>query len=406
MYTSIIKQIEDKKNVLFHGPGGTGKTYTIRKLCKTFKNIRNIDVMAPTGKAAVVLELGAKTIHRTFGIKPLEQNIPIKELEQMAIKCSKYKPKFDLLIMDEISMVGSQLLTLVDLILKNIHNNNLPMGGVQVIFSGDFYQLPPVKDKWCFKADVWNLLDLQVIEFNIPKRYEDTYTFELLCRIRKNTLNPSDWEFLEQRKLAFENKEYKLLSVEPVILYATNQKVDHYNQKKLKKLPEKEHKFTSIDKFLPKNKCFVSNSVFEDLAPKIVSIKIGAKIMFTKNIDPDSCLVNGMMGVVEDINGNFVNIKIENGTNHTVSPCEFTYETKEFVYSRIQYPFKLSWAMTINKSQGSTLSAAIVQIDQIHNSGQVYVALSRVKNLSNLFINGDVVKSLIRATSDLPENLS
>lgn len=413
-FQEYIQLIQTRNNLFLHGPGGTGKTYTIRKIHNTFKETRQIMVVAPTGRAAVNLELDAQTINRAFGIPPLSEDMTDEELISLSRRCGKKKMgmNLDLLIIDEVSMVGRQLIKLVDYILQIIMKNSQPMGGVQLIISGDFYQLPPVKDENCFDSDVWDLLNFKLIKFKESKRYDDERTFLFLKNLRKNKLTPEDMELIESRRLAYINKEYRDLHITPVLLYATNKDADRFNDKKLREIDSPLLTYHAIDKQYikpgPDSRVYQNMipRILDDLAPALVEVKIGAKVMICKNIDPENKLVNGMMGIVKDIEEGIVTIEIEDGTEHHIPPCSFESKTKNFTCSRIQYPFRLAWAITIHKSQGGTLSSAVIKIEDIRNPGQAYVAFSRVRNIGRVYILGRIDYTKFTATSKLPKELS
>jgi ATP-dependent exoDNAse (exonuclease V) alpha subunit len=409
-FQDILQSISVGKNLFFHGPGGTGKTFTVRKLHTSYGSIKSIIVAAPTGRAAVNIDLNAQTINRVFGIPPLRQDMSDNELNALAKKCAAKKKDLhiDLLIIDEISMVGRQLFTIMDKILQLLRGNALPMGGTQLIVLGDFYQLPPVKDGKCFCADVWPLLKFEVVIFDTPWRYDNPETYEFLKNLRVNKLTDSDRELIESRRKAYIAKEYRELPIIPVLLYATNNDADRFNDKKLGQIGAPVLSHTAIDKKYvktPREFDGVVRSVLEDLAPKQVDVKVGAKVMICKNIDPDNKLVNGMMGMVTEIEGSVVTIQIEDGTSHNISPCIFEAVTKNYTCSRIQYPFRLAWAITIHKSQGATLSSAVIKIEDIRNPGQVYVALSRVRDIRKIYIMGNIDYSRFIAANELPPEL-
>ena len=414
----ILELINNGDNLLFHGPGGTGKTFTIQQIYESFRDYKNIKMVTPTGIAAVNLHPDTVVINSLFRIPPIDiSRHSDKEIESLILEIAKKNEnndkliKLNLLIVDEISMVGSFHLTVIDFVLKYIRNNSKPMGGVHVIFSGDYYQLCPVKDDWGFHSKVWDKLELKLVEFNDPKRYTNLETFEFLERLRKNKLTDSDRLLLESRKTAYENKEHKKAEIMPAVLYPTNRSVNEMNTKKLNKLPDALFTSVASDSFQINarfNKELVRNKAkkeLDEMCPNIIEFKKGAKILLTKNIDITLELVNGTLGKIEEINGENVLIKTEKGSRHWISKVIFSQESKDYKANRSQYPFKLAWAITIHKCQGLTLNSAIIDLTNIFTKGQAYVGISRVKNIENLFIIGRIDYGKIVANTDLPKEL-
>jgi len=433
----IFMDINADRNIILHGPGGTGKTYTIREIHAEYKHYKKrIEIAAPTGKAAVELNLDANTIHSLFGISPLDTTdiSEVEILREIAKICKNPRiqstlSSMDMLIIDEISMVGYVSFRIMDGVLRNIKKNDKAFGGVQCIFSGDFKQLPPVKDKFCFHSDVWKELDLKVINFIEPKRYTDLNTFDFLLRLRDAKLTEDDMEFLNERRQAFIRKEYldkEKFKIMPVVLFSSNAEAAKVNKKRLKELlgstfislavDKVEYKDESIDKFQTgADKKFQENMIarernvrkcLEDIMPAKLELKEGAKIIFCRNYNKDLNLVNGMMGVIVEIDDGWIDVKIENGTVHRIQKASYLINTRYFSCSRIQYPFKLAWALTIHKSQGATLNAAIISLKNIFAPGQAYVALSRVVNMNNIFIAKKIDFSAITANRDIPSEFN
>jgi len=437
----IFIDINTGRNILLHGPGGTGKTYTIRQIHNEYKHYKKrIEIAAPTGKAAVELNLDASTIHSLFGITPNDAQPDLSEVEILrAIRRISKKlnvkglNNLDMLVIDEISMVGCIIFRFMDRILREVKNSDRPFGGVQCVFSGDFKQLPPVNDKFCFLSDSWKDLDLKIINFMEPKRYDDINTFDFLLRLRDARLTDDDKEFLNQRRQAFKRLEYldkEKHKIMPVVLFSKNIEADKVNKQQLEKISNPafiseavdkvEHKDESIDKFqtgadniFQKNISSRERSVkkcLNDIMPQKLTLKEGAKIIFCRNYNKDLNLVNGMMGIIEkigDFDGDdYIDVKIENGTIHKIRKASYEIKTRYFTCSRIQYPFKLAWALTIHKSQGATLNAAIISLKNIFAAGQAYVALSRVVNMNNIFIAKKIDFDSIKSNQDIPAEFS
>lgn len=437
-FHALLEHINNGNNVLIHGPGGVGKTYDIKRVYETYKNRKNIAVMAPTGKAAVVLDLNAQTINRYFRIPPINNmdNLPDKdretEINKILMTDRFWLKNVDLFIIDEISMVGQTLMMFIDLILKKERKDDRPMGGAQFLLSGDFYQLPPVKDSWCFEETngitVWRDMDIQLLEYNEPMRFDSIETFHFLNRLRINKLTVQDKELLDSRIQACKDQLFKDDLIPPMLLYSTNKLVNRYNKMRLDKLPGRSVTFEAKDEIVYKksgihmfddidpNKIYRetkyelqsdANKILDEIMPPLINVKVDAKIIFCRNYDPDNKLVNGMMGIIKQINPDSILVQIEDGSIHKITKYTYTSKCRDFTCTRIQYPFKLAWAITIHKSQGMTISSAIISLDNICNSGQAYVALSRVKSINGMYIQGNSINySSIVANKKLPYQLT
>lgn len=426
-FKDIAIAISRGKNIFLNGPGGTGKTYTIRKIYDYFIGKMEIAILAPTGMAALELNLNGQTINRFFNIPPVDtKNITQIEINRLIDKIKNKKNKtlenVDLIIIDEISMVGKFLLTMIDGILRHKFNQEKVMGGVTMVFSGDFYQLPPVKDEWVFKTEIWEDLNLTIFKFEESKRYLNNETFEFMLRLRVGKLTDDDILLLKSRREAFNNKEYKQkYKIKPIRLYSTNKIVNKYNNKKLNKIKSKLYVFTAKDtevfhvndvgiergniniddKYNNKLNYLYNNikKVKEELCPTKVFMKVGAKMMFCRNYDANRELVNGLIVTIKDINIGKKEITVmeNNGNIHKIYCKLFTIKHRDYTITRTQIPLKLAWAITIHKSQGITLDNAIINISEIYNPGQVYVALSRVRNINDIYIYGTIDINLIYA---------
>lgn len=470
----IFNTFKEGNNILLHGPSGTGKTYTMNELINLIKIEGMPDeymIGAPTGMAAILIN--GSTIHSLFGIGVY--SIPNSLLNNLDSIISEYDPLvkyteedgqlYDLrcfisrvssksyfndktlkyLFVDEISMTGAVLLLIIDNILRKINptTKNLPMGGVQCVFSGDFFQLPPVKDEFCCFTKLWGQMNITTINMEESKRYigdNSNKHFDFICRLRKAKLTKADINLLYERRLAYNNESYKSLLIEPLILCATNDKIDNINNRKLAAINEREYVFDAID---TKNifrsgldaqqikNCEINmNRVLDDIMQKSIKLKVGSQIIFTTNYEASKKLVNGRMCKVMEINEltdpfanqpddcdyDLLDITLSNnalldkpvksvkrvdgatssyeivvcdvgGNTHKIRPISRSNQTKRFTCSRLQFPFKLAWAISIHRSQGLTLDSAKIDISNVFCSGQSYVAISRVSSIDNIFIS-------------------
>lgn len=401
-------------NIFITGPGGTGKSALIRAIYKhAYSRFRDIHVTALTGCAAVLLNCKAKTLHSWAGI-----GLGNGAIDQLVTKIKKSKfaktlwKNTEILIVDEVSMLSLKLFNVLNEIGKVIRGNQKPFGGIQIIFSGDFFQLPPVGDyaepdtqRFCFESDDWTAVfhrDCQIQLKKIFRQTDDTYS-SILNQIREGKIKRKSNDLLLQYVGRPLNKE---LVVEPTKLYPTRAKVENINLIKMTALEGEEKLFCLKylrdldmtktdrarrvdfnDKDIQIELDFLANNLICD---KELSIKVGSQVMCIINIQSDTGIevCNGSQGIVTgfcDITGN-PRVKFNNGIDRVM-------ERHVWISDKIpgigvsQMPLILAWALTIHKSQGATMDAAEIDVGSgIFECGQTYVALSRVKSLDGLYL--------------------
>lgn len=454
----IYEAFTSGNNILLHGPAGTGKTFSVNSLISSLKMRKDEDtscsyVTAPTGMAAN--HINGTTIHFNFSIGALRDDmtkyaevIPeydyfeIKErkglelkyhnLVNEVVKKSSFRDRnLEYLFIDEISMVGATILIILDALLRNTIPNGRrkPMGGIQCIFCGDFYQLPPVKDEYCFNTKVWDALNIVIVPMLKCKRFGDDATyFDMILRLRKGELTSEDKSVLMNRAQAFKDGEHLLKTIPPLELYPYNKNVELINRRMLDSIEGPEYVFECIDN-ISINERFVKgkydlikvnneiDKVLDNSMPKTVSMRVGAQMILVRNYSVSDKLSNGRMfkvlsidkvnqnndDILEDLLAEpeyqdqiivknpllySIKILINDGTVHTINPISVKVEHKKFTCSRLQFPTMLAWAVTCHRSQGQTLESAIVDASSSFTFGQSYVALSRVTKIDNLFISG------------------
>lgn len=405
------------KNIFITGPGGSGKSALIREiyLHATSRN-KNIQVCALTGCAAVLLNVKAKTLHSWSGI-----GLGNGTIESIVLKIKKNKfskeawKKTQILVVDEVSMLSLKLFHMLNEVGKAIRGDFRPFGGIQLIFSGDFFQLPPVGNaeepetqQFCFESDLWNMTfrpDCQISLVKIFRQSDNSYS-QVLNQIREGKIKRSTNDLLQS--YVGRTLETDLL-FEPTKLFPTRNKVEQINATKMSDLPGEivqfEIKMLNLEvnnraerelraMYTQKDMCteleYISGNL---LCEKVVQLKVGAQVMCIINIpSPDGQdgleVCNGSQGVVVsfcEITG-FPRVQFHNGKQMLMSRHVWCSEKIPGI-GVSQIPLILAWAITIHKSQGASMDTAEIDIGSgIFECGQTYVALSRVRSLDGLYL--------------------
>ena len=401
---TALESFKEGKNIFITGPGGTGKTELIKYLVKDAKlRKKKIQVCALTGCASVLLGCGAKTVHSWANIG-LAAGDSERIIERVAK--SKYKNKawlnVDILIIDEVSMMSVKLLEILDELGRTIRQyHTVPFGGIQIVLSGDFYQLPPIGDKdesdtykFCFESSKWNIIIDEIICLKTMFRQTDSVYAKILNQIRIGKLYRSSFNIL-QKCIGKKSSEV----VRPTILLPKRRDVDNINEKELAKLDTETKIFNLEIEGVPKKSIkptakevqklmevrFLKSGMMVD--DKLI-LKIGAQVMCVANIDMEGPypIVNGSQGIVVEFVNDLPLVQFRDGQKRIIGKHRWSSETIESIAIQ-QIPLIHAWAITIHKAQGVTLELA--QIDagsNIFECGQTYVALSRVKSLEGLYL--------------------
>ena len=386
--TTALNILKSGKNVFITGSAGTGKTYLLNLYTKYLKERRVYPtIVAPTGIAAS--HLGGQTIHSFFALG-IRENIDEEYVEFLMEK--KYlKTRFSklkLLIIDEVSMVSPELFSAMDLVLRGFKGVDAPFGGVQVVISGDFFQLPPVskqpkEKRFAWQSPSWKALELQTCYLEEKFRQDDNRLIDVLDDIRSGNISEKTNKALEARMDVSLSDDAKITQ-----LYTHNADVDRINLAELDKLEGEEKLYVYESKGSAKNidKIFKSSLVLEELR-----LKKGALVIFIKN-SPDGEYVNGTTGVVQSFSpidkmpivitteGRKVKLDLEDWSLEN--------DSGKVTATVSQVPLRLAWAITIHKSQGMTLDAAQIDLSKTFEVGQGYVALSRIKSIEGLSLLG------------------
>ena len=385
---TALNILKSGQNVFITGSAGTGKTYLLNQFIEYLKERRIIPtIVAPTGIAAS--HLRGQTVHSFFalGIRDgIDEGYVEFLLENSYLK--KRFANLKLLIIDEVSMISPEIFSAMDMILKGFKESNAPFGGVQVVISGDFFQLPPVskvpkEKRFAWQSPAWRDLELKTCYLEQKFRQDDDKLIQILDEIRAGEVSASSHKILESRYHKELNSSFK-----PTKLYTHNVDVDRINRVELAKLKGKEKLFTYESKGSKKNieKIFKSSLVLEELA-----LKKSAVVLFIKN-NPEKGYVNGTTGIVVDFSpiDNMPIVRTSNGVKMKLDLEEWSLENDagEVVATISQVPLRLAWAITIHKSQGMTLDSAEIDLSKTFEVGQGYVALSRIKNIEGLRLMG------------------
>ncbi len=398
-FREAIRLVDTGKNIFITGKAGTGKS-TLLKVIKESLT-QNFVVLAPTGVAAV--NIGGQTIHSFFGFRP---DITVeKVLKRKHTRNPDVYENLEVLIIDEISMVRADLLDCVNTFLT-MHGpeKGRPFGGVQLIFIGDLYQLPPIvtyKEKdifnelyrspYFFDSKAFSEVEFKIIELTKIYRQTEEEFVNILNSVRNKTVTDELLFNLNKRvDFTFDpdpNEGY-------IELVTINAKADIINDRRLKTLSGKIYSYEGI----------ISGEFDERSypAPHILDLKVGAQVMLTSN-DSKGRWFNGTVGIIERIDDE-ISVRLENGNLIEVSSN--TWEMYKFSFDRLsqkivsevagsftQYPLMLSWAVTIHKSQGKTFNKVIVDMGAgAFAHGQTYVALSRCTTLSGLVLRVPIEK--------------
>ena len=405
-----MQVFQDGGNMFLTGPGGTGKTALIRKMVDHCKAAgKKVQVCALTGCAAVLLNCQAKTVHSWAGIGLANgpADLIVKRVATNKYKAAVWK-KNDVLIIDEVSMMSQKIFEILANIGKQVRKDTRPFGGLQVIFSGDFYQLPPVDDKqnedpsasaFCFESPEWASTFPVIVQLKKIFRQTDEVYTSILNQIRVGKLFKSALETLTPHigKVLPE-------TFVPTILLPRRRDAELINAAELEKLPSEKKVYTLTkaevvpEKAQPKlapisispeqremEHTFLMNNIMAD---KEIILKKGAQVMCIANIDMESAepIVNGSQGIVVDFVNNLPLVQFNSGARRTVGYHTWNSETFPSIGVK-QIPLIYAWAITIHKAQGVSLDMA--QIDagsNIFECGQTYVALSRIKSLQGLYL--------------------
>lgn len=380
------KALEGPNNVFLTGGAGTGKSTVISAF---IKNQEGVAVLASTGTAAILLQ--GRTFHSFFGLGIMEGGADL--VMERALKHKGIVQRLKrtrILLIDEISMIGATELMCAERIARRARANSAPWGGLRVVVVGDFTQLPPVsrplpgegtqERPWCFLSEAWRDSMFDPIVMKEIVRSRDSDWNRILGELRWGELGEGSIEVLRSRigpvPLDFQGTR----------LFARRAQVEMLNQDRLKMLPGKAREYPTLYMGRAQRLDELKRNA---PVPEVLFLKEGALVMFRQN-DPEYRFVNGTLGRVARLKDDEIEVELFSGKTVEVKPATFSMldAEGEVIASASNFPLNLAWACTIHKAQGATLDRVHADLRGVWEHGQSYVALSRVRSLSDLTLEG------------------
>jgi ATP-dependent exoDNAse (exonuclease V) alpha subunit len=395
-----VKKLLETRNLLLTGGGGVGKSYLTTELITVLrKEAKQVVVLGSTGVSAV--NVNGHTIHSFFcfgisnNLQEMKKND--KYTKNRVKELNKILYTADLLVIDEISMVSSELM---EMILYRLKSGSFDG---RLLFVGDFFQLPPVKSRvqkddtlfgnreFAFESDAWEYFEPYIVELTRTKRTQDEEFFHILNRIRRGELDNEVGYYLEGLR-----EHLHVRNENPTILYGRNKEADIVNLERLEglksepmllKAKEKVH-FSSLH--VKRIETWKKNLP----VPADLTLKVGASVLFCTN--KWGSYYNGERGVIINLDENEVLVEKANGKLVKVKRAEYTLSESITLNNKIeekplitleQFPLKLAYAITIHKSQGMSIDSLVCNIDNIFEKSQFYVAISRAKDPNKLLLD-------------------
>ncbi|MDQ8004396.1 MAG: AAA family ATPase [Pedobacter sp.] len=414
------------QSIFLTGKAGTGKTTLLKRIKR--ESSKKMAIVAPTGVAA--MNAKGTTINSFFQLPPgsfFPGDVGFQNLQEGFVSIQsvvsdlsytndklKLFNELELLVIDEVSMVRCDVMDMIDALLRSVRKNNSPFGGLQLLLIGDLYQLPPVvkREEWSFLSkaypspyffDALVIRKHPVLQIELTKVFRQTEeTFiKILNDIRSNQIDDESLALLNQRfDPAFKDEA----DINPIIITSHNAEANLINKQKLDELAGEAHTFDAE-----------INGEFKEMglqAEQQLTLKVGAQIMFIKNDTGDERkFYNGKIGKIKSIDAGDIYVSFPDEedlllTKSSWQSFEYKLDDDEQVSQNqvgefLQYPIKLAWAVTIHKSQGLTFDHAIIDAGKSFISGQVYVALSRVRTLGGLVLKSKINKDSLRSNNEV-----
>ena len=382
-----LKALASPNNVFLSGGAGTGKSTVIQEFRKTLEDVA---VLASTGTAAILL--GGRTFHSFFGLGIMEGGAELiieRALKHRGIVQRLRKTKT--ILIDEISMIGGNEFITAEKIARKARANSAPWGGLRVVVVGDFAQLPPVvksipgeetesERPWCFLTQTWRDTMFDSILLKTIVRSKEADWNQILNQVRWGELTKEAFQVLESRLKPVS------LDFQGTRLFARRAQVESLNQARLKMLTGAAKEYNTV---------YIGNAQkIDDLKrnapiPEVLFLKEGALVMFRQN-DSEYRFVNGTLGTIQKMKDTEITVELFSKKTITLKPATFSVLDAEGepLATATNFPLNLAWACTIHKAQGATLDRVHADLRGVWEHGQSYVALSRVRSIEDLTLEG------------------
>ena len=395
---AALRAVEDGCNVFITGSAGTGKSFLIHAIRDYAAEAnKSIMITALTGVAASLL--GGRTIHSALmlglGKKTPEEMLQGIRMRGKSGPLGKWRA-LHMLVIDEISMMSAELFEKISALLSLLRRNPAPFGGIQLILSGDFAQLPPVEGVFCFKSPHWTeAVHKTAILTQLMRQATDPVFQAILEKARRGKCPRSTWDALVARM-----GQPLPEGIVPTVLFATRKDADHVNASSYAELKASGAKEMVYSTAYGGRRVETTRNWAKNVdIPETTALCIGAQVMLTANLDVEGGLVNGTRGIVTRLMRDSVEIQLVDGSKTLIPGKKHTDDTETMHATYI--PLKLAWAWTVHKSQGTSLDCAAVDLGpSMFAYGQAYTALSRVRDMGSLHIM-DLAKASFKVDPDV-----
>jgi ATP-dependent DNA helicase PIF1 len=385
--------MKEGKSIFLTGKSGSGKSSIIRRFNILYGNSKNIGLTSTTGTSALLI--GGTTLHSFLGIGLGRDDV--KTLSEIILKKNWIKRRWaelDILIIDEVSMLSPELFDKLEEVARIVRHSSSPFGGIQLILTGDMLQLPVVdSQEFCFQSSSWNKCIQKTVYLTEVIRQKNIEFQNCLNDVRIGELSEKSLEILNSRLGIKLKNEHGII---PTKIFSLNYEVDEYNQKQLDKLFKKDDKLTFFEYDMDfklysnaTNKEMVIEKFKKNcIAPSHLRICKNSQVMLLTNLDLSMGLANGSRGVIVDFIEDLPLVRFLNGEQRIIDYHCWEYnEHKTKILDAFQIPLKVSFGISAHKVQGISLDYAEIDLENIFEYGQAYVALSRVKTLEGLSIS-------------------
>ncbi len=373
-----VELFNKRHNIFLSGPAGTGKTHTLKAIMKIVEHrYMQLVVTASTGIAAVLL--GGSTLHSFAGIG-LGQNTVAQIVRNVRPDVIKRWKDTDVLIIDEISMLSADYFVKLDAVVRLFRRSERPFGGIQLIISGDFLQLPPIDSDFVFQTDTWKRCNFNCVQFSKSMRQSNQDFYRTLGKIRMGHVTDEVMRIIGQCIRPPSNTR----SIKPTKLYPTRDSVIRINVEELKRL-NVEHRIYHADVTESPNRGIIQDQHYmkkvwsQVQCMQNLPLAVGAQVMLTKNLDVVGGLANGSRGVVLDMNDTSIKVEFIHGVVTIVKELFEVQITPMSTINIFQFPLLLAWATTIHKSQGLSLDLVEMDLSQSFEFGMIYAFLESCK---------------------------